>query len=236
MASVQGASPSLEAPAYWWYRARSEIFREVFGDWVRSDGRLLDVGSADGPSTKWATGLASRTTLDVDPRGLAPGGVCASALALPFGAGAFATVCAFDVVEHCDPEATVLAEFARVLVPGGRLLLSVPAYTWAWTQFDVAQGHHRRYTRRRLVRSLRNSGFVIERSSYVFTATFPAFAVERLTRKRRDRAGVASDLLPEVAAPVERALLGLCALDRLALRRVDLPFGSSVVAVATRLA
>jgi len=233
MSVVEGASPSLEAPSYWWYRARSEIFREIFSPWIPKDGRLLDVGSADGPSTAWAQQLGSRTTLDLDPRGLAPGGVCASALALPFAAGVFTTVCAFDVVEHCDPEATVLAELARVLAPGGRLLLSVPAYSWAWSQFDVAQGHHRRYTRQRLVRALKDAGFVVERSSYVFAATFPAFVAERLARQRRDRAGTPSELLPTLPPAVERLLLGLCALDRVALRHRDLPFGSSVVAVAT---
>ena len=86
--------------------------------------------------------------LDIDPRGLEPGGVCGSALALPFGDATFDVVCAFDVVEHCEPEALALAELARVLKPGGRLLISVPAYQWAWTEFDEENGHHRRYTRR----------------------------------------------------------------------------------------
>ena len=46
--------------------------------------------------------------LDIDPRGLEPGGVCGSALALPFRDGTFDVVCAFDVVEHCEPEALAL--------------------------------------------------------------------------------------------------------------------------------
>ena len=93
-----------------------------------------------------------RVTLDLFPRGLTPGeGVCGSATALPFRDGAFEVVAAFDVVEHCADEALALAELVRVLAPGGRLLLSVPAYQWAWSDHDVRAGHHRRYTRPRLV-------------------------------------------------------------------------------------
>ena len=42
-----------------------------------------------------------------------------------------------------------MSELARVLRPGGRLLASVPAYQWAWSDHDVRAGHHRRYTQRR---------------------------------------------------------------------------------------
>ena len=72
--------------------------------------------------------------------------MCGSATALPFRDEAFEVVAAFDVVEHCEDEALAMAELVRVLAPGGRLLLSVPAYQWAWSDHDVRAGHHRRYT------------------------------------------------------------------------------------------
>ena len=59
-------------------------------------------------------------------------------LALPFADDSFEVVGAFDVLEHCDPEDLALAELRRVLQPGGRLLLSIPAYDWAWSDHDVA--------------------------------------------------------------------------------------------------
>ena len=124
-----------------------------------------------------------------------------------------------------------------MLRPGGRLVMSVPAYTWAWSDFDVANGHHRRYTRPRAVAALEAAGFTVDRATYGFASVFPMFAAERLARKvRRPRAHGAEDIvaLPQVPERVNRALLGLSRVDRRVLRRWDLPFGSSVFVAATR--
>jgi SAM-dependent methyltransferase len=175
-----------------------------------------------------------RLALDLDVSSLSPGGVCASALNVPFRNATFDVVAAFDVIEHCEPESQALTELARVLRPGGRLFLAVPAYQWAWTDFDVMAGHHRRYTRPRLVRAVQASGMTVERATYIFAGAFPVFAAERLVRKLRKPSGALDKTLPEPTRTVECLLLGLCELDRRILKRRNLPFGSSVVVVATK--
>jgi hypothetical protein len=93
--------------------------------------------------------------------------------------------------------------------PDGRLLLSVPAYQWAWTQFDVDAGHRRRYTRKRLVRAVEAAGATVERATYIFAGTLPLFAAERIGRKLRRPADEPASL-PEVSPAVERVLMVLC--------------------------
>src|SRR3954451_23336166 len=234
MGGMSVGSPSIARPDYWWYRARADLLAAAVGRHVRTPATVLDVGSADGPSVGWLGSGAHRVALDIDPRGLAPGDVCASAMQLPFADATFDVVAAFDVVEHCEPEATVLSELARVLTPGGRLLVSVPAYQWAWTEFDVQNRHHRRYTRRRLVAAVEASGLDVVRATSLFAGTFPFFAADRLRpRVRSDgsRAGSpdAAPRLPETGPLVERLLMSASGLDRWLLPRCDLPFGSSVV-------
>jgi SAM-dependent methyltransferase len=217
------------------------MLRTVLQPYVGSPERLLDVGSADGPSVGWLR-APQLVSLDLDPRGLEPpSGICGSVLALPFADVSFDVVSAFDVVEHCDPESVALGELHRVLRPRGRLLLSVPAYQWAWSDHDVANGHHRRYTRPSAERAVEAAGFEVLRATYGFTAVFPAFAADRAMRSLRQRLGASAadgpaDVvdLPPVHPLVERALLGLCRLDRRALGRHDLPFGSSVFLAAEK--
>jgi SAM-dependent methyltransferase len=230
----QAASSSITQPDYWWYRARSELLRTVLEPRIGAPQTILDVGSADGPSVSWMRERGHRIALDVDMEALAPGDVCGSALALPFADGSFDVVAAFDVVEHCEPEATALTELARVLKPGGRMFLAVPAYQWAWTRFDDDAGHYRRYTRRRLARAVAAAGMDVERTTYMFAGTLPFFAAERLVRKMRPAKDEPDTSLPSVAGLVERLLLGLCRWDERVLRRRNLPFGSSVVLVATK--
>lgn len=231
----QPGSSSIARPGYWWHRARSGLLEAALGDFLGTPARVLDVGSADGPSVAWMRGGHTRVAVDTDPRGLAPGeGVCASALALPFADGTFDVVAAFDVIEHCDPEHAAVAELVRVLRPGGRLLVSVPAYQWAWTDHDVRAGHHRRYTRPRLVRAVRAHGMVVRRCTYGFASVFPLFAAERGARRLRGREPEAEQRLPEVSARMDRLLTACCRVEGRLLRHTDLPFGSSVFLAAEK--
>lgn len=238
---TRGVSPSIQDPAYWWYRVRADLLHTVLGAYVGDKPRVLDIGSADGPSVGWLSASGDRVALDIDPRGLRPGDVCGSAMALPFADAVFDLVAAFDVIEHCEPERLALAEVTRVLAPGGRLLMSVPAYQWAWTRFDDQNSHHRRYTRQRAVTAVEAQGLEVLRASYIFAGTFPLFALDRLTTRLRERIGPPPDHDPDQGAtltrvrPVaEKVLMALARVDRWMLRRWDLPFGSSVVLVARK--
>lgn len=237
-----GGSASIELTDYWWYRVRSRLLKTILEPYVGTPDRVLDVGSADGPSIGWLTARGLKVALDIDPRGLEPGtGVCGSAMQLPFADASFDVVGAFDVVEHCEPESAAVSELARVLVPGGRLLISVPAYQWAWTDFDDENGHHRRYTRARAIAAVEAQGLEVLRASYAFASTFPLFAAERAFRRvrqavsgdgRRRPADVVS--VPEVSPTLDRVLTWLGGVDERALRHRDLPFGSSVVIAARK--
>jgi SAM-dependent methyltransferase len=230
----QPGSSSLRREGYWWHRARADLLDAVMSPHLAAPRRTLDVGSADAPSVGWMRGAQQHVSLDLFPDGLRPGeGVVGSATELPFADDTFDVVSAFDVVEHCADDARAVAELVRVLAPGGRMLLSVPAYQWAWSDHDVQAGHHRRYTRPGIVGLVEGAGMQVLRATYAFGGVFPLFVAERLRRRLRP-APVGDSRLPQVSPTTDRALTGVCGVEARLLRHADLPFGSSVFVAAVR--
>ena len=113
------------------------------------------------------------------------------------------------------------------------MLLSVPAYQWAWSDHDARAGHFRRYTRPRLVSLVESAGLTVERSRHAFSAVFLFFVAERALRRIKGRTrDTAEQGLAPVSPWVDRMLMGLSRLDQRLLRGRNLPFGSSVFLAA----
>lgn len=84
----------------------------------------------------------------------------------------FATVMAFEVLEHIEDDCGALGRWAEWVSPGGHLVLSVPAHGRLWTAGDVWAGHFRRYERADLLRLVGDAGFEVERiECYGYPAT-----------------------------------------------------------------
>lgn len=74
----------------------------------------------------------------------------------------------FDVVEHVRDDSGFLAEINRLIIPGGRVYVTVPAHQWLWSGEDILAGHWRRYTVRTLCRLLENAGYTVEFATSFF--------------------------------------------------------------------
>ena len=144
----------------------------------------------------------------------------------------FDAVGAFDVIEHIQNDAAVLANVRAALRPGGGLLLTVPQHEWLWSETDVAAHHVRRYTRSGLRDSLAGAGFEILRITSFMTLLLPAMWLAR--RRRGDgMQEVEAELdLPAPVNAIGRMALGL---DSALIRAgINLPFGGSLLAIARR--
>ena len=62
----------------------------------------------------------------------------------------FDTILYIDVLEHIEHDHLELAQAARLLARGGRLVVLSPAHQWLFSPFDDAIGHYRRYSRKTL--------------------------------------------------------------------------------------
>jgi SAM-dependent methyltransferase len=153
---------------------------------------------------------------------------------VPLGPESFDAVVMLDVLEHVADDAAALATACRLLAPGGRLLLTVPAFPFLWSRHDELTHHFRRYRRPQLRRLLDENGFAVERLTHFNSLLFPAIATVRLMQRlKRDPSGEDTGMAVPQAA-INGALKAILAAEAMALSAMDLPFGVSLLAVARR--
>lgn len=230
---------------YWWFVARRRLALGLLtqdgSEHAADEARptILDLGCGTGVVLSELESWAKPVGLDMSPLALAfcrKRGLTRLALgdgtAMPFRAGAFDALIGLDVFEHIEDDAKAFDEAYRTLRPGGRLVLSVPAFRFLWGPHDVALHHFRRYTRRQMIARLEEAGFVVERCTYSVFLLFPLVVVWRLFEKRKK--GPAKASLVGVPGWGNRLLVAILGFEAWLTRWTDLPWGSSVVAVARR--
>ncbi|MBI3288997.1 MAG: glycosyltransferase [Elusimicrobia bacterium] len=89
--------------------------------------------------------------------------------------GAFDTVVSFQVIEHIEDDAAALKTSARLLRPGGRLVLMVPAHQAIYGAMDKALGHFRRYEETDLREKLAGAGFEVELLRFLNPVAIPGW-------------------------------------------------------------
>lgn len=227
---------------HWWYTGMAEICARLLrGAGATMRGRVLDAGCGAGGALAWLVEFGEPIGLDYHPLplSLAQGkGVAAltraSVQALPFAASTFAIVTSLDVLYHLgvSDDLAALREFARVLQPGGRLLLRLPALNWLRGPHDRVVHTRERYTAGQVAGKLAQAGLQALRVTYANAILFAPAAAARSWQRLR-RAPAASDV--RMPAPfVNRALRAVLAFEARWLSRWNLPIGLSVIAVARK--
>lgn len=146
----------------------------------------------------------------------------------------FDVVCAFDVLEHIEDDAEVLARLRRAVVPSGGLLVTVPQYRWLWSPADEYGGHYRRYDKRLIEGTIEQAGFTVMRSTAWVCSLLPLVALSRMwDRRRRSEFDPRRELMPPRI--VNRSFERMLDLETASIRSgISLPFGSSRLVVARR--
>jgi len=155
---------------------------------------------------------------------------------LPFGDAQFGLVTSFDVLYSLpdDVERAAIAEMFRVLEPGGTLIVNVAALDALRGNHSVLSGEVRRYSRADLSRRLEAAGFRVTRASYTNLSILPMVAAVRLKQRLSGAHVESQEEITVPPAPVNAMLSGLLAAEAAALRVVNMPLGSSLLAVAVK--
>jgi SAM-dependent methyltransferase len=228
---------------HWWFAGRRRIIAEFVEEVCRDIGklrpRILDVGCGTGANLQMLSKFGAAEGVDVSPaaldfcraRGLAEVRQGA-AETLPYGDASFDLVTALDVVEHLDDDIAGLQEIRRVLRPDGRALLFVPAFMFLWGVQDDISNHRRRYTVPELKIKLSEAGLSVERATYAnITFFMPILAGRTLMRLIGWRPASENNITIGALNGLLGRILGA---ESWWLRRMNFPFGVSIVCVARR--
>jgi ubiquinone/menaquinone biosynthesis C-methylase UbiE len=208
----------------------------------RSAAAILDCGCGTGHNLTLLRQYGAAVGIDLTASGLGYAHrrgeravAQASAVALPFAEACFDLVTSFDVIYSLQDEAetTALAEMFRVLRPGGHLVINVAAMDLLTGNHSVLASEVRRYSRTSLTQRLNRAGFQIRRISYTNATIMPLVAAVRLVQ----RVSGHKESAQEIAIPpaiVNSMLSTLLRVEAAALRVVNMPFGSSLLALARR--
>jgi SAM-dependent methyltransferase len=234
---------------HFWFVARREIvldaLRRVVPDLDRR--RVFDIGCGSGGLLEFlgAEGVevagacdAYAESLEIVRRRLATPLVLVDEGRLPPLGPGHQALALFDVLEHVDDDRGMLGFLHSALGPGGVLVLTVPAHPMLFDERDELAHHRRRYRRGELRRKLEGAGFEVRLLTHFMAPLVPLLlvmrALNRLRPPSRRQSRERQDLEFRVVPGVNDVLRAILAIERRLIRRASLPFGSSIIAVATR--
>jgi SAM-dependent methyltransferase len=234
--------------SHFWFRGFRQYMKPAIAralDGVR-DPRILDCGCGTGSNLDMLEPYGRVFGFDLTWRGLEFAHqqgrrriARASINAIPFATGSFDMVTSFDVFQ-CLPgqvEPDAAGEMARVLKPGGTAVFNFAALEVLRGSHSVFAEEVRRYTPGQVRRLLEAAGLKVERLTFAYASLFPIMLAARVGHRwlRHDREPESGEWEITVpSAPVNSVLTMAVGAEAVALRALNMPFGSSLMCLARK--
>ena len=226
---------------HWWHVARRQIISHLIaGLELPAGATILDAGCGSGGSLAMLTrhGRVIAFELDDGARATAnsrgsfeiyPGRLPD---AIPAEVDHVDLIALLDVLEHLDDDLASLKALYQRLVPGGWMVITVPAVPILWSRHDDVHHHRRRYRKRALATVVKSAGLEIDFVTYYnFWLSPIAFSVRMAQNLLGWNVDRGTDVPPHI---FNTALAWLFASERHVIGRIPFPFGMSLILLARK--
>jgi SAM-dependent methyltransferase len=246
---------------HFWFRSRNKIIADSLGeivDTLPAGYRMLEIGCGTGNVLRMLEKICSQgkvVGMDLFAEGLqfartrVSCSLVQSDLNYPPFRQDFNIIGMFDVLEHLVDDVAVLKNVGQMLCKDGVVVLTVPAFQSLFSYFDEASHHVRRYEIDNLNSALLKAGYRVEYISYYMALTFPiVWLVRKLSPLLNGRRQITSQLENDELVhdmSVNELRIVPIANDVLAWlltreawfisRRIRIPFGTSLIAIARKI-
>lgn len=226
---------------YFWFRERNQIILWAIKEFFSNAKLFLEIGCG----TSYVASAIERTfpNLTVYGSEIFIEGLKHASLRLkkeqlfqldarkiPFD-NVFDVIGMFDVLEHIDEDQKVLEQIYKALKPKGGVILTVPQHKFLWSKSDEHACHKRRYAGKTLKEKLIKAGFRIRYMTSFVTLLMPFLLASRLTNSfKKDFCPLQEFKLPQ---PLNIIFGYTLKLEQILIKRkISLPFGGSLLAIA----
>jgi 2-polyprenyl-3-methyl-5-hydroxy-6-metoxy-1,4-benzoquinol methylase len=225
---------------HWWFVGRRLIIKKILKKFIQcSVEEALDIGSGFGGMIPLLLTF-SKNVDSVEPM------IKSKESILEYGARniysftdfpdqipdkTYNIVTMFDVLEHIeDHEKALFVINKKLLKDKGLMLLTVPAFSWLWSNHDVINHHYRRYTKKQVRMLLKENGYQVLKISYIMTFLFPLAILQRLFWKY----SFSKEEFKPVNPILNWFLKQIFSLESLVIPYLTFPFGLSIIAIAEK--
>ncbi len=225
---------------HWWHVSKRNLCIKVIEKYFKG-GKIVDIGCGTGKNVEAFSRFGEVWGIDNSDEALK---FCKNYRKLKFTkkgnaeksnlpVNTFSLVTLLDVLEHTDDKKT-LKEIYRILKKDGLLLITVPAYKWMWSKWDVILHHKRRYTKKQLELLLIKNGFEVVSGSYFQSfLILPVYLVRKIKSVLKSK-NYDSDFRISNTF-LNNFLLNLSLWEQRIVLKTGLPSGLSIIVLAKRI-
>ena len=230
---------------HFWFRGFRKFVSPVIADIAggRPGLRLVDCGCGTGHNLRLLHPYGKAVGFDL--AGVGPERAHATGFTvlrgdvtnIPLASGSFDVATSFDVLQCVEADVAAVREMARIVKPGGVVIVTVAALESLRGDHSEVWREVRRYTPATARQLVESAGLTPERVSFMFASLFPLMAsvrlAQRLTRRFGRTVRADTDIVVPIS-PVNVLLTALVNAEAALVRHVPMPIGSSLLVVARK--